>query len=109
MCQVWVLLLEVKIMSYKAEDWQIVCPQSNEKLVPEKVWKGDRGHTYGTFKKHHHAYKECDYSGLPVKAEPKPRQKVEETIPPPYVILSPSWESGLWAQEIDSCLFPSCD
>lgn len=70
---------------HKADDYQIVCPQSGETLVPEKVWKGANKDTYGTFKKHHHRYQECDYSGLPVKAEPKPRPKVEEPkAKPPF-------------------------
>ena len=47
---------------------RIVCPESGERLVPERVWeskdpKSKQIHRYGVMKKHHHNSQECDYSG----------------------------------------------
>jgi len=60
---------------------RIVCPQSGERLVPEKVWdvkdpKTKQTHRTGVFKKHHHQFRECDYSGMaaPVVREQGPRE-----------------------------------
>lgn len=63
---------------------RIVCPPSGERLVPDKVWdmqdpKTKEHHRTGTFKKHHHWYKECDYSGM---AGPIVRDAAPTETPP---------------------------
>jgi hypothetical protein len=46
----------------------LVCPESGEKLVPEKVWDSQlpdgRSVRYGQFKQHYHWGKECQWSYL---------------------------------------------
>ena len=62
-------------MAYRQPDEQErgVCPQSGERLVPEKVYDGTTpdGKTVprAILKKHHHMRQECPYSGLPVDVE----------------------------------------
>ena len=66
-------------MNQPENDHRIVCPESNEKLIPEKIWKsrlpnGERV-TYGTFKLHHHNREVCEHShmvGKVIVAEEQP-------------------------------------
>ena len=59
----------------KDEQDRIICPQSQERLIPERVWDsktagpGQTPQRLGTFKKHHHHREECPWSGLPVVVE----------------------------------------
>ena len=56
-------------MTTPHETDRIVCPQSGESLVPEKVWespvpgKQRQWIRSGRFKTHHHHGEECPYSG----------------------------------------------
>ena len=61
-------------MEQPQENERIVCPDSGEKLIPERVWdtqkpNGERVR-YGIFKKHHHYRQPCDWNGLPSEVVP---------------------------------------
>lgn len=68
-------------MSYRQPDPQErgICPQSGERLIPEKVYDGVRPdrktEPRGILKKHHHRGEECPWSGMPVSIEREDRKE----------------------------------
>ena len=116
-------------MQKPENDHRIICPESNEKLIPEKIWKsqlpnGERV-TYGIFKLHHHNREVCEHSHMvarvitAVEAQPvfafMTNQQASPNIysnkPVEYVDITGILDSSYWEQQWEEIaeLLVGCD